>query len=346
MRADYVLPRHLRSMQGRITTLSVSAESGSPRVVAEVVDKQLDLADVAPVAKSAAPAKAAVADIAADDEEAPLNPHKQVAEKEDLDRYAALIPAGTKGFVRKDGAFVPVPFEERRAEKTATTLAQLDRDLVKSDVEALSVPPVAAVPAAEAAQPVTPPVVEAAAPVAPAAIVPVARKVPAVATAPAPIGTLSEQSDPSFGRVKPLTASLVISDDAEAELARRVEELKSKRQLAMTNVIANETAKGLVWKVIEVPGASMRQLGGGKDEDAASQIAGKNKGDFGRTIVPGGLKAADTPENALKVLQLSTPSGERTMPFVVPSTIPAGKELKDYIPRALVGGMPARPQGQ
>ncbi len=53
MRADYVLPRHLRAMRGRLTTLSVSAESGSPRVVAEVVHKQLDLADVTRVAVDA-----------------------------------------------------------------------------------------------------------------------------------------------------------------------------------------------------------------------------------------------------------------------------------------------------
>lgn len=53
MRADYVLPRHLRAMRGRLTTLSVSAESGSARVISEIVDKRLDLGDVTRVAVEA-----------------------------------------------------------------------------------------------------------------------------------------------------------------------------------------------------------------------------------------------------------------------------------------------------
>jgi MoaA/NifB/PqqE/SkfB family radical SAM enzyme len=43
MRADYILPPHFETMAGRMTTLSVSAESGVQRVVDEVVDKKLDL---------------------------------------------------------------------------------------------------------------------------------------------------------------------------------------------------------------------------------------------------------------------------------------------------------------
>lgn len=43
LRADYVEPKHLDAMRGRLTTLSVSAESGDPKVVDEIVDKQLDL---------------------------------------------------------------------------------------------------------------------------------------------------------------------------------------------------------------------------------------------------------------------------------------------------------------
>jgi MoaA/NifB/PqqE/SkfB family radical SAM enzyme len=46
MRADYVLPRHVDVMKGRMTTLSVSAESGVQRVVDQVVDKQLDLGKI------------------------------------------------------------------------------------------------------------------------------------------------------------------------------------------------------------------------------------------------------------------------------------------------------------
>jgi len=46
LRADYVLDRHLATMKGRLTTLSVSAESGSQRVVEQVVDKQLDLKEI------------------------------------------------------------------------------------------------------------------------------------------------------------------------------------------------------------------------------------------------------------------------------------------------------------
>jgi MoaA/NifB/PqqE/SkfB family radical SAM enzyme len=46
LRADYVLPRHVEAMKGRMTTLSVSAESGVQRVVDEVVDKQLDLGKI------------------------------------------------------------------------------------------------------------------------------------------------------------------------------------------------------------------------------------------------------------------------------------------------------------
>jgi len=43
MRADYLLPRHLEQMRGRVNMLSVSAESGVQRVVTEIVKKQLDL---------------------------------------------------------------------------------------------------------------------------------------------------------------------------------------------------------------------------------------------------------------------------------------------------------------
>ncbi|MCS6899331.1 MAG: radical SAM protein [Myxococcales bacterium] len=46
LRADYVLDRHLVVMRGRLTTLSVSAESGSQRVVEQVVDKRLDLGEI------------------------------------------------------------------------------------------------------------------------------------------------------------------------------------------------------------------------------------------------------------------------------------------------------------
>ncbi len=52
-RADYLTRAHLARMRGRVTTVSVSAESGSQRVLDEVVDKQLDLADIARVAKDA-----------------------------------------------------------------------------------------------------------------------------------------------------------------------------------------------------------------------------------------------------------------------------------------------------
>ncbi|MBK9261457.1 MAG: radical SAM protein [Polyangiaceae bacterium] len=50
VRADYVLDRHIAAMKGRMTTLSVSAESGVQRVVDEVVDKQLDLGAIRTVA--------------------------------------------------------------------------------------------------------------------------------------------------------------------------------------------------------------------------------------------------------------------------------------------------------
>lgn len=53
VRADYVLPRHVEAMKGRMTTLSVSAESGVQRVVDEVVDKQLDLSAIKAAARLA-----------------------------------------------------------------------------------------------------------------------------------------------------------------------------------------------------------------------------------------------------------------------------------------------------
>ena len=42
-RADYLQERHFARMRGRVTTVSVSAESGSQRVVTQVVRKKLDL---------------------------------------------------------------------------------------------------------------------------------------------------------------------------------------------------------------------------------------------------------------------------------------------------------------
>ncbi len=53
MRADHLLPRHFEAMRGRVTTVSVSAESGVQRVVTEVVRKQLDLAAIVQAAESA-----------------------------------------------------------------------------------------------------------------------------------------------------------------------------------------------------------------------------------------------------------------------------------------------------
>jgi MoaA/NifB/PqqE/SkfB family radical SAM enzyme len=56
MRADYILPAHFATMRGRLTTLSVSAESGVQRVVDEVVDKKLDLQAITAAARGAAAA--------------------------------------------------------------------------------------------------------------------------------------------------------------------------------------------------------------------------------------------------------------------------------------------------
>ena len=56
MRADYLLPEHLAAMKGRVTTLSVSAESGVQRVIDEVVDKKLDLTAIERAAAGAAAA--------------------------------------------------------------------------------------------------------------------------------------------------------------------------------------------------------------------------------------------------------------------------------------------------
>jgi MoaA/NifB/PqqE/SkfB family radical SAM enzyme len=53
MRADYLERDHVRRMRGRVTTLSVSAESGAQRVVDEVIGKQLDLGAVVRAAESA-----------------------------------------------------------------------------------------------------------------------------------------------------------------------------------------------------------------------------------------------------------------------------------------------------
>jgi MoaA/NifB/PqqE/SkfB family radical SAM enzyme len=53
MRADYLEPRHFARMRGRVTTVSVSAESGSDRVVRDVVKKRLDLAAITRAAENA-----------------------------------------------------------------------------------------------------------------------------------------------------------------------------------------------------------------------------------------------------------------------------------------------------
>ncbi len=57
MRADYLEPRHFEAMRGRVTTVSISAESGAPRVVRDVVGKQLDLGAIIKAAESAHAAK-------------------------------------------------------------------------------------------------------------------------------------------------------------------------------------------------------------------------------------------------------------------------------------------------
>jgi MoaA/NifB/PqqE/SkfB family radical SAM enzyme len=53
MRADYLDRRHFAAMRGRVATVSVSAESGVQRVVADVVGKQLDLAAITRAAEAA-----------------------------------------------------------------------------------------------------------------------------------------------------------------------------------------------------------------------------------------------------------------------------------------------------
>ncbi len=53
MRADYLRPHHFTRMRGRVTTVSVSAESGSERVLREVVNKQLDLQHIVAAAENA-----------------------------------------------------------------------------------------------------------------------------------------------------------------------------------------------------------------------------------------------------------------------------------------------------
>lgn len=53
MRADYLEPRHFQLLKNRITTVSVSAESGVQRVVTDVVGKRLDLAAIVRAAESA-----------------------------------------------------------------------------------------------------------------------------------------------------------------------------------------------------------------------------------------------------------------------------------------------------
>jgi MoaA/NifB/PqqE/SkfB family radical SAM enzyme len=53
MRADYLEPEHFARMKGLVTTVSVSAESGSQRVVTEVVKKRLDLGAIVRAAEGA-----------------------------------------------------------------------------------------------------------------------------------------------------------------------------------------------------------------------------------------------------------------------------------------------------
>jgi len=53
MRADYLEPRHFAAMKGRVTTVSVSAESGVQSVVDRVVKKKLDLKQIVAAAENA-----------------------------------------------------------------------------------------------------------------------------------------------------------------------------------------------------------------------------------------------------------------------------------------------------
>ncbi|MCX4243626.1 radical SAM protein [Paraliomyxa miuraensis] len=53
MRADYLERGHLERMRGRVATVSVSAESGSRRVIDEVVGKRLDLETIRDAARNA-----------------------------------------------------------------------------------------------------------------------------------------------------------------------------------------------------------------------------------------------------------------------------------------------------
>ena len=50
---DYLTLEHFRRMRGRVTTVSVSAESGVQRVVDEIVGKQLELSAITRAAENA-----------------------------------------------------------------------------------------------------------------------------------------------------------------------------------------------------------------------------------------------------------------------------------------------------
>lgn len=179
-------------------------------------------------------------------------------EKDDIQ---ALIPEGTRGVVRRDGVFVPVPFETK-ADDGKTSLAKLDGAPTSAAAEPAPGRTTARGAVSSTALPAVP---------LGAAIAPVAARAPQI---------------PS--RIVPL-----VGGDAEIRKAaeRKLEEIV-KTQREKTGVLIDfkkkdEARSSIAWKVIQVPGSERREVGGGSPTDGTHAIKGASTNGFGRSIVPG-----------------------------------------------------------
>lgn len=228
---------------------------------------------------------------------------KQAAEPKDFEQYAALLPAGTKGFVRKEGAFVPVPFVQPETHKESTSLAQLDRERAGNGADA----------AAEAVAPVeveeVKPAVVPVANIEPARLVAPKIAAPAVAAAVVAPAVVA----PAVAEVKPSVSVPVADEVAKTEIggeessiqtkyAELLKRLADERDKMIASKKYQESRKQLAWVVIKVPGANARlsssaRAGAAKPEQP---IVGAN-GVVGRSITPGIGRNGDVPASGILV---------------------------------------------
>lgn len=231
------------------------------------------------------------------------------------------LPDGAvvKGVMRVNGSFLPVTYEvpEKKFEiEEAPVVNAAEKPaavsplaLIKSaDAAVIDAPP--AVPAT-IERAVSAPEPEKAAVVEPVVQAP-AVEIPAAKAAPAAVVPSVES------RIVSLVdnAEIALRTAAERELINLEKKQRERNDGRISVRVADETKKKIAWKVVEVPGASIRASFGAAKGTESNSIQGANTSEYARTIVPGiGRAPANNvvsgQEATLSRFNIATPQADR-----------------------------------